>query len=1279
MPIPNSSEDIASQSSPPDLAAAVQAAIAKSLRAADGLEAQVIEALASFANVLHDGDDATDTPEAIRLLRAALQTAHAEARDLFTRQRAALATVNIALFGRTGAGKSSLVEALSHGAGESISTGESDFTVEVRPTNWKGIQFSDTPGINGWGRTMSRDELESRTRKAVEVADIIVLCFDDSSQLASEFDKIASWVKEFGKPVICVLNVKKANWRRPLSVPFLSSRQQLSQGLREHSSNIATELAAIGIHGAPIVAISAQRAVYARTSEDYTGPLPEQCYKMREVFGRDELLQQSNLEAFEDVIVEALTSHAMEIRLGMLHGQVRALLERLTVQLKEASTTATTTATALDAAIKGVLVIVGYPPIGSARREALAKTSEGEDLITAAEQARGEAYTLSVEGIAAQFSRQRCNSEFGTLRSKSLAAANKEISDCFDRRCDLDGKVFASRVYDLDSIKETGKKVLTEASDYLKRELKLTLKDAALDLEFTANQASEVAGGAGGMMRNGGYAARIAAMLASAATLAAFAPEPLITKGAAIVLGLAAGLVGWLGEWFGGKAKAEREKAKITAFADATRSVNKTYDDITAQIEASVDAMLQTAGKEALTVPLQTAVVLWRFASEVELAMEQLSLLIAALPAVQNAQRLIDEAARVVARQRNAESVDVAHVLLGEDWISDPRGRKEEKGREEPKRTPYNDAGITERLVAGFRRFAARFARTKAQNRAGAKWLADTEALLATDELATAPLAELRQMLSAGRPRYHLLGDYSTGKTSFIKRLLMDAGQPLPPKLEVRADPATDAIHSYEWEHALLVDSPGLQSGKTAHTEIALESVPDASLLICLFQPNLLVGSTGALEQVLLGDVAKGLAAKLSRTLFVIHRADELGPDPDLVPEQYAQMCKRKQLELQQALASRGISIEIERIVCMAADPHQMVGNRRDVNSTEFDRYRAWDGFKEFHAAIREIHSQSAATGLDYSVLEGGLARLGVIDAKLEVEAKALKFCKVVIARQTGILADITTAGELLEGDLTAAARRLIEDYTQALRTQETRSDDELKIKASTLATWWEQKDFIAKVEHCQEQAQQQIEAWWQNSSEQLERSMNSARFKAAVASASATLDQSPYEPAKPGALKRMLNFVTEPLKGATRDMVYTVGKALGAKFPPRGAINFAKNLRHVGAGLGGLLVAWDAVQLFNHFKNEKKEQRRDEALEAFITQTTEQVFNSITKNGDDTHGPLEALHFLKGELEAVGNELAAERDAINEQNDRLHARRLRYRTSMAAAWTALGQPSPQP
>ena len=112
--------------------------------------------------------------ETVQNLLTIVADFNARTQSVFTRQLEVLSTFNIALFGRTGSGKSSLIEAITCGDGESVSQGESDWTTEVRPREWEGCKIYDTPGINGWGRTQDRYELEQKAREAVEVADFVL-------------------------------------------------------------------------------------------------------------------------------------------------------------------------------------------------------------------------------------------------------------------------------------------------------------------------------------------------------------------------------------------------------------------------------------------------------------------------------------------------------------------------------------------------------------------------------------------------------------------------------------------------------------------------------------------------------------------------------------------------------------------------------------------------------------------------------------------------------------------------------------------------------------------------------------------------------------------------------------------------------------------------------------------------------------------------------------------------------------------------------------------------
>ena len=314
-----------------DLDAAVAAAVAEGLGVVDRLAEKVTAVLDRCVKAGDAaGSDHGDRPgsDVIAAYTALLTEKKTEAESRFTRQRTRLETFNLVLFGRTGAGKSSLIEALSSGHGEPISQGESDWTTDVRDVHWRSSRLVDTPGIGGWGRTVSRAELEARAEAAVADADVVILCFDTQSQQAGEFSKIAQWVSRYGKPVVAVLNSRNARWRHPIRVGSQSGRRDLSRTVHEHMGHIRDELGLVDLPDVPVVAIHSKRAAFARTSDPYAGPDADSRRKQRDEYGLERLLAWSNLPALELLLTEALARHAAPLRLGMLHEQARGPAHR---------------------------------------------------------------------------------------------------------------------------------------------------------------------------------------------------------------------------------------------------------------------------------------------------------------------------------------------------------------------------------------------------------------------------------------------------------------------------------------------------------------------------------------------------------------------------------------------------------------------------------------------------------------------------------------------------------------------------------------------------------------------------------------------------------------------------------------------------------------------------------------------------------------------------------------------------------------------------------------
>ena len=110
---------------------------------------------------------------------------------------------SIVVYGRTMAGKSTLMEILTHGNGQSIGKGASRTTLDVRDYFWNGLKITDVPGISAFGGAQD----ERLALEAAKAADLILFLLTDDAPQADEAEKLAQ-LKKFGKPILGVINVK---------------------------------------------------------------------------------------------------------------------------------------------------------------------------------------------------------------------------------------------------------------------------------------------------------------------------------------------------------------------------------------------------------------------------------------------------------------------------------------------------------------------------------------------------------------------------------------------------------------------------------------------------------------------------------------------------------------------------------------------------------------------------------------------------------------------------------------------------------------------------------------------------------------------------------------------------------------------------------------------------------------------------------------------------------------------------------------------------------------
>jgi hypothetical protein len=116
-----------------------------------------------------------------------------------------LGSFSITLFGRTMAGKSTLMEILTHGEGRSIGTGTQRTTRDVRGYTWNGLEVTDVPGVAAFEGA----EDEELAFKAASQADLVLFLITDDAPQPVEAECLAR-VLRLGKPVLGICNVKVA-------------------------------------------------------------------------------------------------------------------------------------------------------------------------------------------------------------------------------------------------------------------------------------------------------------------------------------------------------------------------------------------------------------------------------------------------------------------------------------------------------------------------------------------------------------------------------------------------------------------------------------------------------------------------------------------------------------------------------------------------------------------------------------------------------------------------------------------------------------------------------------------------------------------------------------------------------------------------------------------------------------------------------------------------------------------------------------------------------------
>ncbi|WP_042169105.1 GTPase [Streptomyces sp. NBRC 110035] len=1292
------------------LAAAAARAVAESAPLARELAAGLreVERTVGRPTDLSDGAALTEEQRALyteerRLRRRAVELVG----ELAGGRLRALDTFNVVLFGRTGAGKSSLVEALTGGDGARISPGRPDHTTEVEEVRWAGLRLFDTPGTNGWGRDGDNRHLEEAARQAVLVADVVLLCFDDDSQLEGEFTKVAQWVLAYGKPAVVVLNCKVPVWRDTDAIAERDVRVFLSTTVAQHAAHIREWLAALGLPQVPVVALSAQRAVAARAADPYRGKDGNSIRNMRRA-GRTTLLRRSNLPVLESLLTEAVGSGAAQLRYGGLLTQTAGALSGIADELDRVLTApALEGARTIETGLEELLEELGLPedllPPGTDTADGPGTVPGGGDGVPAdvpgrhedadadlarvlrelreLQKLRGGPFPAPARGRARVHLDHLLTSGFGKLRLTLEARAEKLVDTAFRERKPLSAEDFNAAVFKSDELTAVIDKSLASFTSDVESRLGLVVADLRAGLARVDARVDglgrEVRGDAGSGYRTfgclAGYTSAGASLLsvgASAASLL-FLTTPVGWIAAAGLAVVAGG--GRLAARFGlRRGQQRRYEARGEYLEQAREAVYQETEAVRERVAAHCVALVRQAVLVEVGPLVRQAVALRRIAGAASRDRALLNRTVEELPQGRDAADILAEAVgRAEAAAGVTHPAGADRLWLGSDWCDDPHNLLAGGGAAEGRRngrSPGLAPNVLDRLRTVFRRGPHGPAPG-----AGRQWLAELHRWFDDDPHAAGLLAELDALAADPRPRIAVTGNLSTGKSAFVHRLLVESGLPVPESLTSAAGPETWRVVPYEWGDLVLVDTPGFQSGREGHSEAARTALADAAAVIHLFSPLMLVGERADLLLLLRGAPEAGRFSKQGRTLWVINKIDRLavaGDARDL--RAHVGRAKKELAAALERIAPGGRASHREHIVSMAAAPYGL----RAAHSRHYDDFRAWDGFGDFAASVRELRLTLEPNAGDVTLLHGGAARLGVLRAGALEQAEDIERRIVEVGR----LADEAVAGARtgrgVVASMTKGAERLAVAFTTRLvhETLEEGVDAPVReARGRRLESWTTDKEFAGGWQRHRAGCERAAQAWLTSVANAVERRAASPAYATAFPDDGNRVD---------------LSFLSaESLRVWSGDLLVnaSVGLAPAGELRADDLValaaqyDVALDAGELDGLLGGvhdvgvILKIINAVSMISALMTQSK---REEELEEFRVRLTETMRRSAEAWAQSVRGGCGAVEEVCGRLEALAVQLTRKQGELLEELTRTRRRAQRCTAAIEGARLRLGEPA---
>ncbi|CAM3438633.1 GTPase domain-containing protein [Mycobacterium frederiksbergense] len=214
-----------------------------------------------------------------------------------------------------------------------------------------------------------------------------------------------------------------------------------------------------------------------------------------------------------------------------------------------------------------------------------------------------------------------------------------------------------------------------------------------------------------------------------------------------------------------------------------------------------------------------------------------------------------------------------------------------------------------------------------------------------------------QRLASVSEPVVTVYGAYDTGKSSLLRRLIVDSEVDVPEWLTISARHETFEVNEVTAAGCRLRDTPGFVTGADdaradMNTRLANAAVDLTDVAIVTVTPQLATAEFPALQELVIRNWVPG------SLWFVISRFDEAGVDPESDLGGYHERGVRKTEELRRALELD----EDVPVYVVSQDFAQMAGSDRNPDPQIWDDFRSWDGIAELLDALANLGARRGSS-----------------------------------------------------------------------------------------------------------------------------------------------------------------------------------------------------------------------------------------------------------------------------------------------------------------------------